>query len=85
MLVFLGGMGEFGTSLLCILAFGKAEDFQINAGIAGVLLPLSSVVVSFASYCVYRERIALTGILGMLIIIIGATVIALFPAKSDSE
>ena len=73
-------MGEFGTSLSMILSFGKAEEFQINAGIATILVPLSSVMVSFLSYFVYHEKIAYTGIIGMAIIIGGATLIAMFPA-----
>ena len=36
-LVWLGGLAEFGTALLSILAFNKASEHGVNAGVAGVL------------------------------------------------
>lgn len=55
-LVFVGGMCEFGISLTCILAFGLAGDYQMNAGIAGIFMPMSSVIVGLASFFLYKEK-----------------------------
>ena len=55
--ILLGGVCEFGTSLCSILAFGKAASNGINAGVAGVLIPLSGVIVSIASYFLFGERL----------------------------
>lgn len=84
LLVFVGGMCEFGISLTCILAFGLAGDYEINAGIAGIFMPLSSVIVGLASFFFYKEKMQITGIVGMFVIIGGATLIAMFPAVNDS-
>lgn len=78
-------MGEFGTALFTILAFNKAEEFGINAGIAAVLLPLSGIFVSLASYFMYHEKLHKTQILGLFIILAGATIISLFPAEDTDS
>lgn len=56
MLVLLGGIKEFFTCFFSILAFNKATEWGINAGTAGVLIPLSSVFVSTASYFLFKEK-----------------------------
>ena len=85
LMLFLGGMGEFGISLMMVLAFNKADEFGINAGVAGVLTPFSSFLVSIISYCLYKEGLQVSQIVGMVVILLGVTFIALFPAQVEDE
>lgn len=79
-MVCLGGVAEFGTSLFSILAFNQASQGGINAGTAGVLIPLSGIFVSLASYCLFKEKLQAMQVVGLVTIVAGATVIAMFPA-----
>ena len=63
-----------------LFALSKATVFGINAGIAGVLLLTSGIFVSIASYFLFGEVLLKTQLIGLLVIIVGATIIALFPA-----
>ena len=81
--VLLGGICEFGTSLCSILAFGKAASNGINAGVAGVLIPLSGVIVSIASYFFFGERMQIVQIVGLVVLLAGATLIVMYPAEDD--
>ena len=85
LMVWLGGMAELGTSLFSILAFNQADKNHVNAGLAGVLFPLSSTFVAIAAYFMYGERLNWVQGAGILIVMAGATLIAAFPAKTDSE
>ena len=42
---------------------------------------MSGVIVSVASYFLFKEKLQITQIIGMVIIIAGATLIAMFPAE----
>ena len=66
------------------MAFSRASEHNINAGVAGVLMPLNSIFVGVISFCLFNEKLQVSHMIGMLIVISGATLIALFPAKSDS-
>ena len=57
MIVVLGGLAELGTSLFSILAFNKANEYGMNAGLAGVLFPLSSTFVALITYFMYQEKL----------------------------
>mmetsp|Transcript_4977 Transcript_4977/g.6634 ORF Transcript_4977/g.6634 Transcript_4977/m.6634 type:complete len:84 (-) Transcript_4977:566-817(-) len=83
-MVCLGGVAELGTSLFSILAFNKAGEFGVNAGLAGVLFPLSSAFVAIAAYFMYGEKINKVQAVGILIVVAGATLIAVFPADEGS-
>ena len=50
-------MAELGTSLSSILAFNAAGKYNVNAGIAGVLIPLSGMIVSIISYFMFKEKL----------------------------
>ena len=76
-------MSEFGTCLLTILAFNYAASYGVNAGVAGVLFPLSSVFVSIVSYFIFEERLAISQVVGMFVVIAGATLIVMFPAENE--
>jgi len=79
----LGGLAEFGVSLTTIMGFSFANEYGINAGIAGVLFPLSSAFVAIIARFAYEEMIQKVQFLGMLVILFGATVIAMFPAEAE--
>ena len=81
-MVWLGGMAEFATSLLSIMAFNYASGHSINAGIFGVLFPLSGFFVTAGSFLMYKEKVQVIQIIGMFVIMLGATLIATFPAES---
>ena len=83
MLVVLGGLAELGTSLFSILAFNKANEYGMNAGLAGVLFPLSSTFVALITYFMYQEKLNKVQGVGLIIVIAGATLIAAFPAEKD--
>lgn len=68
-----------------IIALDKASERNINAGLSTVLMPLSSIFVSVISFFLFKEKLQVTHVIGMLVVIAGATLIALFPAGSDSE
>lgn len=78
-MVLLGGISELCTSLFSILAFNKAEEFGVNAGLSGVILPISSAFVAIACYFMNKEKIQIVQGVGMLIVLVGATLIAMFP------
>lgn len=84
-MVWLGGLAELGTSLFSILAFNQAGKNHVNAGLAGVLFPLSSTFVALAAYFMYGEKLNWVQGIGLLTVIAGATLIAAFPAKVDSQ
>ena len=56
-LVVLGGLAEFGNSFLTLMGLSFASEYGINAGIAGVLFPLSTVFVSIIARFAYEEHI----------------------------
>ena len=82
-LVILGGLAEFGNSLMTLMGLSFASEYGINAGIAGVLYPLSTIFVAIIARFAYEEHIQRIQLLGMLVIFAGATVIALFPAEDE--
>ena len=84
-LICLGGVAEFGTSLFSILAFNQATMSDVNAGVAGVLIPASGIFVSAASFFIFREKLQVTQVIGLFVIIAGATVIAMFPAEDTTS
>lgn len=84
-MVWLGGLAEFGTSLFSILAFNHANKHNINAGIAGVLMPISGIFVTIASFLMYKEKLHIVQVIGMFVIVLGATLIATFPAEVNAE
>ena len=51
---------------------------------AGILIPLSSIIVSVASFWYFGERLQISHGIGMLVVIGGATLIALFPPNDLS-
>ena len=56
-LVWLGGISELGTSLFTMFALNKATEFGVNAGLACVLLPLSSAFVAITVYFMNNEKV----------------------------
>lgn len=84
-MVWLGGVAELGTSLFSILAFNQASKDSVNAGLAGVLFPLSSTFVAIAAYFMYGEKLNKVQGIGILTVIAGATLIAFFPPEEDDH
>jgi drug/metabolite transporter (DMT)-like permease len=85
LMVWLGGLAEFATSLLSIMAFNYASRHTINAGIVGVLFPLSGFFVTLGSFLMYKEKVQRVHLVGMFVLMLGATLIATFPAQGGSE
>ena len=83
--MWIGGICEFATTMFSVLGITLATSNGINAGVALVLIPLSNVIVSVASYFLFGERLQIAQILGVLVVILGATLIVLFPTESDAD
>ena len=81
-MVWLGGLAEFATSLFTILSFNQAVKSNVNAGLAGVLFPLSSPFVATFTYWMYGEWLSLIQGIGIITVLAGATLIAAFPAEA---
>ena len=81
--MFLAGLAELSVSLSIIITFSYANEYGINAGIATVLLPTSSAFAAIIAYFAFEEHMQKIQFLGMLIILCGASFIAIFPAKVD--
>lgn len=71
--------------MFSMLAFNYAEEYAVNAGVAGVLIPMSGILVGITSYFFYGEKLKVTQIIGILTIIAGAIIISLFPAEAASS
>jgi len=81
-----GGVAEFLLSLCVILSFSAALDGNLNQGITGSLMTLSSVIVSGVSYCVFKEKINLPQGFGILIILVAVVLLSVFALpNTDSE
>ena len=79
----ISGFAAFGNSLFTLMGLSYASEFGINAGIAGVLYPLSTIFVAIIARIAYEEHIQRIQLLGMIVIFSGATVIAMFPAEDE--
>ena len=75
-----GGLSELGTSLFMLISINAAVSYDINAGIATATMPLSSAFVAIIAHFRYHEKLNYVHLLGLVIVIAGAVVIALFPA-----
>ena len=80
-----GGLSELGCSLFTIISFGAALKYDINAGIATATMPLSSAFVAIFAHFRYGEKLNYVHLFGLVIVIAGATVIALFPADEPGD
>lgn len=84
-MVIFGGLGEMGCSIFSILAFSLADKFMVNAGIAGVLMPLTGLLVAIGAYFITGEKLQKVQGLGLLVVMAGATLIAIFPPKEQDD
>lgn len=77
-----GGLSEIGVSLFLLIAFRSAFEYHVNAGIASVPAPMSSVFVTIVAYCRYGEELHYMYIFGLVIVITGAIVITFYPPET---
>lgn len=79
-----GGLCDFMINLSVIISFKVALYYGINAGIATVTAPLSSVFVAIIAYFRYGEKLYFMHLFGFLIVSTGTIIIAMFPAEETS-
>ena len=85
LLVVGGGLSDFVLSLSVIYSFKAALYYGINAGVATVTAPLSSVFISIIAYFKYGEKLHCMHIIGLTAVIVGAIIITMFPAETFGE
>ena len=73
-----GGVCEFMISLFVILTFNAALKANINQGIGTCMLTLNAIIVSILSYFIFREKITIMNLIGIIVILVALALIALF-------
>jgi len=76
LVLIIGGVAEFLVSLCVILSFSAALDGNLNQGIGSALMTFNSVIVSAASFVMFREKINLPQAFGILIILVSVILLS---------
>eukprot|EP00347_Sterkiella_histriomuscorum_P008983 403342976 len=79
-LLFVGGIIEFMGSLVLSASFYFSGKAKINQGISGAMVSCNTIFIVIGSAIMYRERINLPQLVGILMMMLSVSVVSVFKA-----
>eukprot|EP00347_Sterkiella_histriomuscorum_P006687 403351819 len=79
--MFLGGSCEFFGSQSLIVSFKHAKLSGMNQGICGALTSSNTLYVLIFSVIIFKERITVIQIFGLILMVLGVVIVSLFKSK----
>lgn len=81
----MGAFNEFIGSYMYIKSLSYAQKANINLGITPSITTLYTVLVTGFSFALFKERVTLTQLAGIIVIIAAVIVISLFGPEGETD
>ena len=76
----IGGLIEFGSNLALAVSFYYSGLAKINQGISGAMISCNAIMVVIFSAIIYKERVTIFQMIGILMIVSGVATVAILKA-----